>query len=149
MLSTLNSRGSNTLRLILSNGTHQVSVGLNKNESFDIYNQFVSYTVNSSDLMVKQNEQPLRFIGKWKFDPFGNGRDVMYYSFMTDNTGYLLVYEDGVPYDICDFFKYSFTDTILTIQYYGTFSMEYTLNENEMSLKNFWGSKMTVTGIRQ
>jgi hypothetical protein len=166
-LSTTSSRGRNTLRLILLNGTHQASVSswetsdlldeylynTNRNtdtQSFNVRNQFVSYTITPSYLLNKQNEQPLRFIGKWKFDLFGNGRAVMYCSFRTDNTGYVMVYEDGVPDDSGGNFKYSFTNTIISIQESGgTFSMEYTLNENELSLKNIWGLPMTVTGIRQ
>jgi len=152
--------GDMTLRLILPNGTHQASVrswefsdlynkkGITDTVSFNLQNQFVSYNVTGSYLFEKQKETPLQFIGKWKFDLF-NGKAVMYCSFRTDNTGYSRLYEDDEETDTNGNFKYSFTDKVLTIQESTAFSMEYTLNENELTLKNFWGLPETVKGIRQ
>jgi hypothetical protein len=140
------------VRLFLSPGTHVVRAFFGEQRIEVLPNRFISYSIGTDTAqLVKKSDQALGLTGKWIVDAFGDKSVVVHYTFSPNMTGYSTTYSNGTEYSSGGFDCETIGGRLTMRDLGGSRSMEYSLSADggTLTLHNFLGEPITVTGIRQ
>ena len=153
-LSPLKDDNLSRLLLVLPPGSHYVyspQYGGRANLNLQP-GRFVSFNINTIRATITQiGDQPLDYLGKWRFAP-GDGRAYMDITFSLNGRGFSAMYENNIFIaEESGLFYYSVSGSNITMRdASGNTIMGYRVSQdtNSITLDNFYGHGLTLTGVK-